>query len=259
MDPFTESELFDEDPPAASLWTAESSASRDSDVRDSEHRAQAWAVIGAELLGLGTAGCGTLATVGAGSHLWGDDGFLAGFAFACLLMVLGGYALYAELIGALPLPATSREQGERRRCAQCNSPRSEDVSSAATESATRCISAVQATGRHWDESDLEHSCDRVLKNANELLRLILDAELKAKDTLAGVNERLYYNLAARVEAWARSIGCFDDVQKFSGNVAADLPRLKVFVETHLEQWREGKAPRPDGGFGWSLVRGQPLG
>jgi hypothetical protein len=85
---------------------------------DSEHRAQAWASLGATLAGIGGVGAGTLATVGAGSHLWGDDSFLAGFAFACLLVALGVYALVGEFIGGLPLPATRHEREERRRRAQ---------------------------------------------------------------------------------------------------------------------------------------------
>lgn len=85
---------------------------------DSEHRAQAWATIGPALVGTGGVGAGTLATVGASSHLWGDDSFLAGFALACLLVALGLYVLVGEFIGGLPLPATRREREERRRRAQ---------------------------------------------------------------------------------------------------------------------------------------------
>jgi hypothetical protein len=84
------------------------------DTNSSEHRAQAWAAIGAALVAIGVAGGGTLATIGASSHLWGDDRFLAGFAFACLLVALGVYALVGEFIGGLPLPATRHER-ERRR------------------------------------------------------------------------------------------------------------------------------------------------
>jgi hypothetical protein len=85
---------------------------------DSEHRAQAWATIGPALVGIGAVGAGTLATVGAGLHLWGDAGLLAGFALACLLVALGVYVLVGEFIGGLPLPATRHEREERRRRAQ---------------------------------------------------------------------------------------------------------------------------------------------
>lgn len=85
---------------------------------NSEHRAQAWAAIGAALVALGGVGAGTLATVGTDSHLWGDESFLAGFAFACLLVALGVYALVGEFIGGLPLPATRHEREERRQRAQ---------------------------------------------------------------------------------------------------------------------------------------------
>ncbi len=85
---------------------------------NSEHRAQAWAVLGAALVAIGGAGAGTLATVGASSHLWGDNAFLAGFAFACLLVILGMYVLVGEFIADLPLPLTRREREESRRRAQ---------------------------------------------------------------------------------------------------------------------------------------------
>ncbi len=87
-------------------------------TNNSEHRAQGWASIGAALVGIGCVGAGTLATVGAGSHLWSDDAFLAAFAFACLLVVLGVYVLVGEFIADLPLPLTRREREERRRRAQ---------------------------------------------------------------------------------------------------------------------------------------------
>ena len=80
-----------------------------------EHRAQAWATLGAALVGIGGVGAGTLATVGAGSHLWGHADFLAGFAFACLLVVLGVYVLVGEFIAELPLPPTRHEREERRQ------------------------------------------------------------------------------------------------------------------------------------------------
>lgn len=76
-------------------------------ANNSEHRAQAWAALGVALVGIGGAGAGTLATIGAGSHLWGDDVFLAGFALACLLVVLGVYVL------ALPLTRHEREEWRR--------------------------------------------------------------------------------------------------------------------------------------------------
>jgi hypothetical protein len=85
------------------------------DANNSEHRTQAWAAIAAALVAIGAAGGGTLATVGASSHLWSDDDFLAGFAFACLLVALGVYALVGEFIGGLPLPATRHEREGRRR------------------------------------------------------------------------------------------------------------------------------------------------
>jgi hypothetical protein len=85
---------------------------------NSEHRAQGWAAIGTALVAIGGVGAGTLATVGAGSHLWDEDTFLAGFAFACLLVVLGVYVLVGEFIGGLPMPPTRREREERRRRAQ---------------------------------------------------------------------------------------------------------------------------------------------
>jgi hypothetical protein len=224
--------------PQRRQWTAGSSTGPGSEG-GSGHRAQAWAAIGAALVGLGAVGGGSLATVGASSHLWGDDVFLAGFAFACLLVALGVYTLVGEFIGGLPLPATRQERVDRRQRAQRASTPSEGVSaSAATESPRLAISAGRTTGHHREGVERSRSSDQARRRADELLRMIFEAELQAKDTPAGVNERLYYNLAASVEAWARGVGCTDDVQKFSGNVAADLPRLKVFVQTQLERWRD---------------------
>ena len=100
--------------PQRRQWTVGSSAGHSSDEQDSEHRAQAWAALGAALVGLGAVGAGTLATIGSGAHLWGDDVFLAGFAFACLLVALGVYALVGEFIGGLPLPPTRRERHDQR-------------------------------------------------------------------------------------------------------------------------------------------------
>ncbi len=75
-------------------------------------------VLGAALVAIGGVSAGTLASVGAGSHLWGDDVFLAGFAFACLLVALGVYVLVGEFIANLPLPPTRHEREERRQRAQ---------------------------------------------------------------------------------------------------------------------------------------------
>lgn len=85
---------------------------------NSEHRAQAWAVIGGALVTIGGVGIGTLASVGASSHLWGDDVFLGGFAGACLLVTLGVYVLVGAFIVDLPLPPTRSEREDRRRRVQ---------------------------------------------------------------------------------------------------------------------------------------------
>ena len=222
-------------------WTAESRTIHGSDEQDSEHRAQAWAALGAALVGLGAVGAGTLATVGASAHLWADATFLAGFALACLLVALGVYALVGEFIGGLPLPPTRRER-ERRRQAQ-RGPGAETGLSA-----TR-TSRPSALVTHTNELRLEATeQDRklVTKGANVLFRRIVEAELKTMTLPAELHEMVYYNLSARVEAWARELGSTDGVQKFSGNMAADLPRLKVFVQAQLERWRDehGLSARP---------------
>lgn len=69
-----------------------------------------WAAIGGALVVIGASVGAALATWGAGSHLWGDDAFLAGFAAAAALTGLGVYALVGEFIGGLPLPPTRYER-----------------------------------------------------------------------------------------------------------------------------------------------------
>jgi hypothetical protein len=88
--------------------------SRMSDAQNSEHRAQEWGTIGGVLFGAGLASLGALIQIGESSHLWSDDAFLVGLAFACLLAALGVYALLGAFVRALPLPATLREREERR-------------------------------------------------------------------------------------------------------------------------------------------------
>lgn len=77
-----------------------------------------------------------------------------------------------------------------------------------------------------------------VRDADGLLRLIFEAEQRAKTAPASTSETIYINIAAKVETWARVVGSTDDVQKFSGNPAADLPRLKAFVQTQLERLRD---------------------
>jgi hypothetical protein len=220
-------------------------ASKVPDEQGSEHRAQAWAALGAALVGLGTVGAGTLATVGASAHLWGHDIFLTGFAFACLLLALGGYVLVAEFLGGLPLPLTRRERDARRRQA-------ETLEAVPGDGASPPVKPSPHPGPSLSQPveervvAIEQQRELVVREANKLLRMIVEAELQAKDTLACVNERRFYNFAAEVEAWARRVGCADEVPKYGGNVAADLPRLRVFVQTQLERWRDeqGLSTRP---------------
>ena len=93
---------------------------------------------------------------------------------------------------------------------------------------------VQAMNR----ADQARQRKQALQGADELLRLILEAELRAETAPARANEMAYFNIASRAAAWARRVGSTDDVQKFSGNPKTDLPRLKVFVQTQLESCRD---------------------
>ncbi|HEY2767239.1 MAG TPA: hypothetical protein VGI76_03225 [Solirubrobacteraceae bacterium] len=84
-----------------------------------EHRAMGWAAIGGALMGVGALAGISLGVWGAGAHLWSDDYFLAGFAAALLLTLLGFYVLIAEFIGGVgpikfPLPPTRFERAQQR-------------------------------------------------------------------------------------------------------------------------------------------------
>lgn len=74
-----------------------------------------WAAIGGALMGVGALASISFGLWGAGSHLWADVYFLAGFAAALLLGLLGFYVLIAEFIGnvgpvTLWLPPTRHER-----------------------------------------------------------------------------------------------------------------------------------------------------
>lgn len=132
----------------------------------SEHRAMGWAAIGAALVGIGGVGGGTLATVGAGSHLWGDNAFLAGFAFACLVTAAGVYVLIAEFIGGLPLPPTRHEREARRSQAAQSKPPS---------LLPRGNALIAAKKQHEESIDLK---DQLRKGLG--LKGILDAQEDSK-------------------------------------------------------------------------------
>jgi hypothetical protein len=71
-----------------------------------------------------------------------------------------------------------------------------------------------------------------IKTGEDLALLILRAEGQDEDSSKG-RQALIYNLAARIESWARTSGVPDEAPKFSGDPAADLARLKVFVAREL--------------------------
>jgi hypothetical protein len=78
-----------------------------------------WAAIGGALMGVGALAGISLGVWGAGSHLWSDDYFWAGFLAALILAPLGFYVLIAEFIGnigpiTLRLPATRYEREAKR-------------------------------------------------------------------------------------------------------------------------------------------------
>jgi len=86
---------------------------------NSEHRAMGWAAIGGALMGVGALAGISLGVWAAGSHLWSDVYFLAGFVAALVLTLLGFYVLIAEFIGgagpvSFPLPPTRLERAQRR-------------------------------------------------------------------------------------------------------------------------------------------------
>jgi hypothetical protein len=90
---------------------------------------------------------------------------------------------------------------------------------------------LRAMGQHPDQrKQREHA----IRRGHELIGLIFQAELQdetaVSDKAMGL---LFYNLAARVEAWARGIGSTEEVPKFGGEPGTDLARLKLFAQTEL--------------------------
>lgn len=71
-----------------------------------------------------------------------------------------------------------------------------------------------------------------VKTGEEFARMILQAELQDEGSSNG-RQTLVYNLVARIEAWARTIGATNESPKFSGDPGTDLARLKVFVAREL--------------------------
>jgi hypothetical protein len=92
---------------------------------------------------------------------------------------------------------------------------------------------LKAMGQHPEQrKQREHA----VKRGNDLLRMIFEAEVRDLPS-AKAREIVYFNLAARVEAWARGIGSDEEVQRASGNPGADLARLKLLVQTQVEGLR----------------------
>lgn len=86
-------------------------------------RAASWGTLGSALLLLGGGVGGALGAVGASSHLWSDDAFLAGFALSCLIGAVGVYVLVAAFFGGigpirLPLPPLVFEKGGKDKKGQ---------------------------------------------------------------------------------------------------------------------------------------------
>ncbi len=123
------------------------------------------------------------------------------------------------------------------------SPRSGELSSAdririARETEARIARTIHdPTLRALDASSKAAAQpEHALKAGNDLLRLILQAELQDTPS-AKAREILYHNLAATVEAWVRGIGSTEEVQRASGDPGADLARLKVLVQSELARVR----------------------
>jgi hypothetical protein len=94
---------------------------------------------------------------------------------------------------------------------------------------------LRAMGKHPKQrKEREHA----IKRGSELIGLIFQAELQNETAISSKAMGIaFYNLAAVVEAWARTIGSTEEVPKFSGDPGADLARLKVLVQMELARLR----------------------
>ena len=89
--------------------------------------------------------------------------------------------------------------------------------------------ALQALDRRND------AATSVLREGENLYRLILEVETHLPEDLSA-RERTFFDLAERVEAWARQAGSTEYVPKFSSN-PDDLPSLKLIVQRALDRVR----------------------
>ena len=110
-----------------------------------------------------TAGVG-LAVWSATSHLWSDYYFLAGFALACALTVLGLYVLIAEFFGGIgpfrfPLPPTRHEREARKPDEQIPKPqltRSGEPPLSSADRARIARETEQRIAREIHDPELRH-------------------------------------------------------------------------------------------------------
>lgn len=94
--------------------------------------------------------------------------------------------------------------------------------------------------RALDRTDKAVADRSKIKNGENLLRLILEAELNPPMAFHNSHEIAFHNIGSSVEAWTRGLGLTEDVPRFSGDLAADLPRLKRIVQRGLEGLRSAQ-------------------
>lgn len=77
-----------------------------------------------------------------------------------------------------------------------------------------------------------------IKEGENILRGILQLEISPPVKFQHAQELTFYEVGALIERWARRIKLDEDVPKFTGDFLADLPRLKLIVQTGLTQLRD---------------------
>jgi hypothetical protein len=89
---------------------------------------------------------------------------------------------------------------------------------------------LRAMGQHPEQRKKR---ERAIRRGEELMRLIVQAELQNENAVSKTSGLAFHSLAATVEAWASGNGSTEEVPQFRGDPGADLARLKTFVQMEV--------------------------